>query len=101
MTGRTLDIDNEPCLIASLEDVTAQKQSEQDRLNLETQLQQASKMEAIGKLAGGIAHDFNNILASIIGYTELSLASPAGTDPSAGARLSARSHFGRVNARAI
>ena len=82
VTGRTLDIDNEPCLIASLKDVTAQKQSEQDRLNLETQLQQASKMEAIGKLAGGIAHDFNNILASIIGYTELSLASPAGTDPS-------------------
>ena len=81
VTGRTLDIDNEPCLIASIEDVTAQKQSEQDRLNLETQLQQASKMEAIGQLAGGIAHDFNNILASIIGYTELSLASPAGADP--------------------
>ncbi len=81
VTGRTLDIDNEPCLIASIEDVTAQKQSEQDRLNLETQLQQASKMEAIGKLAGAIAHDFNNILASIIGYTELSLASPAGADP--------------------
>ncbi len=82
VTGRTLDIDNEPCLIASVEDVTAQKQSEQDRLNLETQLQQASKMEAIGKLAGGIAHDFNNILASIIGYTELSLASSPGADPS-------------------
>jgi len=81
VTGRTLEIDNEACLIASLEDVTAQKQSEQDRLNLETQLQQASKMEAIGQLAGGIAHDFNNILASIIGYTELSLASPSGADP--------------------
>ena len=82
ITGRTLDIDTEPCLIASLKDVSAQKQSEQDRLNLETQLQQASKMEAIGQLAGGIAHDFNNILASIIGYTELSLGSPAGADPS-------------------
>ncbi len=60
--------------IVSFRDITERKQ-------LQTQLQQAQKMEAIGTLAGGIAHDFNNILAAILGYSELALLDVAEQNP--------------------
>jgi len=68
------DTDGEPIGFKGvLRDVSERKKAEEQKHKLETQLQQAQKMESIGTLAGGIAHDFNNILMGIQGNASLML----------------------------
>ncbi len=62
-----------PHQLTILRDITETKRAERERRELEIQLRQAQKMEAIGHLTGGIAHDFNNLLTSMMGYCTLGI----------------------------
>lgn len=59
--------------VGFFEDNTDRRKSEEERMNLQDQLQRAQRMEAIGALAGGVAHDLNNILSGLVTYPELVL----------------------------
>jgi two-component system, cell cycle sensor histidine kinase and response regulator CckA len=66
-------------LVLSIRDVSERELAERARRDLEQNLRQAQKMEAVGRLAGGVAHDFSNILAVVLGYSDLLLRDlPAG-----------------------
>jgi PAS domain S-box-containing protein len=72
------DGEGKPYRVAGIaEDVTSRRE-------LEEELRQAHKMEAIGRLAGGVAHDFNNLLTIVGGYSQMLLDETAAADPRRG-----------------
>ena len=71
INSAVIEIDGRKMILAVVRDITERKRAEAERLNLEQQLRQSQKMEALGVLAGGIAHDFNNLLFAILGYADL------------------------------
>ncbi|MBN1568045.1 MAG: PAS domain S-box protein [Acidobacteria bacterium] len=68
-------------LTGVFQDITGRKKAEEQRNQLQEQLQQAMKMEAVGRLAGGVAHDFNNLLTGITGYADLILSGLESDNP--------------------
>jgi signal transduction histidine kinase len=68
-------------VVLTFVDISPVRQAQAQQRQLQAQLAQSQKMEALGTLAGGVAHDFNNILAAILGNAELARQDLAATHP--------------------
>ena len=74
LSAELIEIDGKQCAITATVDIT-------DRIQLESRLRQAHKLESVGRLAGGVAHDFNNLLTLINGYSDFLLKTLHSDDP--------------------
>lgn len=78
----SFSVESEVKFTGTIRDVTEKKKAEKDKALMQAHLNQAQKIEAVGRLAGGIAHDFNNILTSVRGNAELVLEDTERTNQS-------------------
>ena len=68
-----IDLGGVPAFMGVARDITERLRADTEKRRLQEQLQQAAKMESIGRLAGGVAHDFNNMLTVVLGNADLAL----------------------------
>jgi len=68
-------------IFTTLHDLSIIRREMDEKISLEKQLQQAQRMESVGRLAGGVAHDFNNMLGVIIGYADIVLGQVDEAEP--------------------
>jgi len=108
--GRPIDIElsgvrtmyqGRPHVLYAGREISARKQAEARHRELEAQLRQAQKMEAIGHLTGGIAHDFNNILTGIMGYLTLAGEREAASSDAKLARHLQQAQHGATRAKEL